>query len=50
MTFDLLYAPKMWLTLLAYLKHLQGEVLYVHSGGLLGNASMLERYRHKGLL
>jgi 1-aminocyclopropane-1-carboxylate deaminase/D-cysteine desulfhydrase-like pyridoxal-dependent ACC family enzyme len=49
-TFDLLYAPKMWLTLLEHRKYLQGEVLYVHSGGLLGNASMLERYQHKGLL
>jgi len=49
-TFDLLYAPKMWLTLLEHCKNLQGAVLYVHSGGLLGNASMLERYQHKGLL
>jgi len=48
--FDLLYAPKMWLTLLQHMKDLQGDVLYVHSGGLLGNASMLDRYHHKGLL
>ncbi|MDF1878511.1 pyridoxal-phosphate dependent enzyme [Sulfurimonas sp. SAG-AH-194-C20] len=42
--FDLLYAPAMWLTLLAQTKE---SVLYVHSGGLSGNASMLERYKRR---
>jgi 1-aminocyclopropane-1-carboxylate deaminase/D-cysteine desulfhydrase-like pyridoxal-dependent ACC family enzyme len=48
-TFDLLYAPKMWLILLKHTKNMQGKILYVHSGGLLGNTSMLERYQHKGI-
>ncbi len=48
--FDLIYAPLMWQTLLASMQSIQGAVLYVHSGGLMGNATMLERYAHKGLL
>jgi 1-aminocyclopropane-1-carboxylate deaminase len=47
--FDLLYAPKMWLLLSERLETMEGEVLYVHSGGVSGNASMLMRYREKGL-
>lgn len=43
-TFDLLYAPKMWLSLLVHMQDIEGEVLYVHSGGLTGNATMLARY------
>ena len=42
--FDLLYAPSMWLSLLGETSQ---SVLYVHSGGLNGNVSMLERYKHK---
>jgi len=42
--FDLLYAPSMWLSLLGETSQ---SVLYVHSGGLSGNVSMLERYKHK---
>lgn len=42
--FDLLYAPLMWQTLLEQTKE---EFLYVHSGGVLGNDSMLTRYRAK---
>jgi len=48
-TFDLIYAPKMWQTLLANMQNIQGTILYVHSGGILGNETMLERYQHKGL-
>lgn len=48
-SFDLIYAPKMWLTLLEHMQDLDGTVLYVHSGGLMGNASMLERYQHRGM-
>ncbi len=48
--FDLIYAPKMWQTLLTNMQTIQGTILYVHSGGLMGNATMLERYAHKGLL
>ena len=40
--FDLLYAPAMWEALLSQTKE---EVLYIHSGGVSGNESMLERYR-----
>jgi len=42
--FDLIYAPLMWQTLLENMKNISGTVLYVHSGGLMGNATMLERY------
>lgn len=42
--FDLLYAPQMWQTLL---EQTQEGVLYVHSGGLSGNSSMLQRYAKK---
>jgi len=46
-SFDLIYAPKMWLTLLANMQNIHGTVLYVHSGGLLGNSTMLNRYERK---
>ncbi|MCG6201422.1 1-aminocyclopropane-1-carboxylate deaminase/D-cysteine desulfhydrase [Psychromonas antarctica] len=47
--FDLLYDPLGWLTLLDYLKknRLEKSVIYIHQGGLLGNQSMLPRYRRK---
>ena len=48
--FDLIYAPLMWQALLTSMQNIQGTVLYVHSGGLMGNTTMLERYAHKGLL
>lgn len=44
--FDLIYAPSMWLALL---EQTQEEILYIHSGGVSGNESMLGRYRQKGL-
>ena len=47
---DLLYAPKMFITLSEYLDEIEGEILYVHSGGVKGNVSMLKRYEHKGWL
>ena len=47
--FDLLYGTKMWLVLLEHLKDINGEILYVHSGGILGNPSMLNRYQHLGI-
>ena len=50
MEFDLIYAPLMWQTLLSSMQNIQGTVLYVHSGGLMGNTTMLERYAHKGML
>jgi len=42
--FDLLYAPGMWLRLL---QETDEKVLYIHSGGVSGNESMLERYSRK---
>lgn len=42
--FDLLYAPAMWLALQ---EQTQESILYIHSGGLSGNASMKERYYKK---
>lgn len=44
--FDLLYAPLMWKTLL---EKVEEECLYIHSGGVSGNSSMLQRYEKKGL-
>lgn len=42
--FDLLYAPGMWKVLLEQTKE---KVLYIHSGGVSGNESMLKRYEKK---
>ena len=44
--FDLLYAPLMWQELL---RQVDERVLYVHSGGVSGNVTMLERYKKKGI-
>ncbi|MEA1893233.1 MAG: 1-aminocyclopropane-1-carboxylate deaminase [Campylobacterota bacterium] len=43
--FDMLYAPAMWEALLCQTKD---EILYIHSGGVSGNESMLQRYAQKG--
>ncbi len=43
--FDLIYGVRMWHTLLHHLSDISAEILYVHSGGLTGNATMLTRYR-----
>jgi 1-aminocyclopropane-1-carboxylate deaminase/D-cysteine desulfhydrase-like pyridoxal-dependent ACC family enzyme len=40
--FDLLYAPSMWEALL---EQTSETILYIHSGGVSGNQSMLKRYR-----
>jgi len=45
--FDMLYAPSMWLSLL---ESTDEEILYIHSGGVSGNGSMLKRYEKKGFL
>ncbi len=42
--FDLLYAPSM---LEALLDQTDEEILYIHSGGVSGNKTMLERYQMK---
>ncbi len=44
--FDLLYACGMWKCLL---EQTNEEILYVHSGGVSGNESMLKRYSQKGM-
>lgn len=44
--FDLIYAPSMWEALLA---HTNEEILYIHSGGVSGNESMIRRYEQKGM-
>ncbi len=48
--FDLIYAPKTWLAFLENIEKFDGTFLYVHSGGLSGNETMLERYKFKGLI
>jgi len=45
--FDLLYAPGMWLALL---EQTDEKLIYLHSGGVSGNASMLQRYAVKNLI
>lgn len=47
---DLLYAPKMLIALSEEMDNIEGDLLYIHSGGVKGNVSMLERYRHKNLI
>lgn len=45
--FDLIYAPGLWRELL---RQTDEEVLYIHSGGVSGNESMLRRYAQKDIL
>lgn len=44
--FDLLYAPSLWLALL---EQTDEDILYIHSGGVYGNTTMLARYTKKGI-
>lgn len=49
--FDLLYSCVMWQALEEYQKSLKHrQLLYVHSGGVLGNESQLQRYRNKKII
>lgn len=43
--FDLIYAPVTWKVLL---EQTDEEIIYIHSGGVTGNESMLKRYKQKG--
>ena len=43
--FDLLYAPLMWKMLL---EETDEKICYIHSGGVMGNESMIERYGKLG--
>ena len=45
--FDLVYDPVGWKVFLEHFPHLKGTPIYLHQGGLLGNASMEERYKRK---
>lgn len=45
--FDLVYDPIGWKVFLAHLPRLEGTPIYLHQGGLLGNASMQARYERK---
>ncbi len=45
--FDMLYDPHGWLTLLENPEILKKPTLYIHQGGLIGNESMLMRYKRK---
>ena len=45
--FDLLYDPHGWLTLLENPQIFELPTLYIHQGGLIGNESMLMRYKRK---
>jgi 1-aminocyclopropane-1-carboxylate deaminase/D-cysteine desulfhydrase-like pyridoxal-dependent ACC family enzyme len=43
--FDLIYAPRTWQTLFHHWEALAPyDLLYVHTGGLEGTASQLQRY------
>ncbi|PHR57530.1 MAG: 1-aminocyclopropane-1-carboxylate deaminase [Arcobacter sp.] len=44
--FDLIYAPRTWLQLLENLDAKHENILYIHTGGVSGNETMLERYKH----
>lgn len=45
--FDLIYAPKTWMEMMELFCELSEPLLYIHTGGLSGNETMLERYRFK---
>jgi 1-aminocyclopropane-1-carboxylate deaminase/D-cysteine desulfhydrase-like pyridoxal-dependent ACC family enzyme len=45
-TFDLIYAPKTWMEMLSNLSKDEGEILYIHTGGVSGNKTMLKRYEY----
>jgi 1-aminocyclopropane-1-carboxylate deaminase/D-cysteine desulfhydrase-like pyridoxal-dependent ACC family enzyme len=45
--FDLIYAPSLWKCLI---EQTDEEIIYIHSGGVSGNESMMHRYRQKGFI
>jgi len=48
--FDLIYDVKCWLAITENIRFFEGrDVIFVHSGGTLGNVTQLERYRYKGM-
>ena len=46
---DLIYAAPTFKAIQESINSFKGDILYVHTGGLLGNVSMLKRYAHKGI-
>lgn len=47
--FDLLYDSLGWLTLISSNAFQNNKILYIHQGGILGNESMINRYKNKYL-
>ncbi|MDF1879923.1 1-aminocyclopropane-1-carboxylate deaminase [Sulfurimonas sp. MAG313] len=45
--FDLIYAPQTWIQMYETFKDTKEVVLYIHTGGVSGNVTMLERYKYK---
>lgn len=45
--FDLMYDPVGWSVFLEHIDSLKGTPIYIHQGGILGNTSMIERYKRK---
>ncbi len=45
--FELLYDPLGWICLKSVAAEINQPIMYVHQGGVLGNESMLPRYRRK---
>ena len=45
--FDMLYDPKGWIVVMDNLDIFTEPTLYIHQGGLIGNESMLARYKRK---
>lgn len=45
--FELLYDGVGWLTLMENLDKFENEILYINQGGILGNITLLDRYRRK---
>jgi len=46
-TFDLMYDPVGWQKFLLHIEDIEGTPIYIHQGGVIGNESMLERYKRK---
>jgi 1-aminocyclopropane-1-carboxylate deaminase/D-cysteine desulfhydrase-like pyridoxal-dependent ACC family enzyme len=49
--FDMVYAPKTWLAFFENEKLFEGKtVIYVHTGGVIGNVTQRLRYEHKKMV
>lgn len=45
--FDLLYDMVGWRVLLNHIDNLPKNIIYIHCGGIIGNSSMIDRYKRK---